>query len=194
MDTPTIHLESDALSSAGRAAHDIGLAALLGGNLFARVAMHPALGEIGDERERGRVLNRSWRRYGTVNSLALAAVVAGWAGARATETSPALLSGRERTLATAKDVAVGAVAVTGIASAAAGIGFARTASEGAVPMRDGDEPAADASEQASRLKHAAGALGWLHLASAVSLASVNAALSQANFRRPPVRRLLRRRY
>jgi hypothetical protein len=194
MTTPEIHLESDALSSAGRAAHDIGLAALLGGNLFARVAMHPALGEIGDERERGRVLNRSWRRYGTVNSLALASVVGGWAGARASETAPGLLSDRERKLATAKDIAVGAVAVTGIASAVAGIGFARTAPSGAVPMQDGDEPAGDASDEASRLKHAASALGWLHLASAVSLASVNAALSQTNFRRPPARRLLRRRY
>jgi hypothetical protein len=194
MGPPRIHVESDALSSAGRAAHDIGLAALLGGNLFARVAMHPALEEIGDERERGRVLNRSWRRYGTVNSLALAGVVGGWAGARATETYPGLLSGRERTLATAKDLAVGAVAVTGIASAVAGVGFARTAPSGAVPMRDGDETAGEASDEASRLKHAASLLGWLHLASAVSLASVNAALSQTNFRRPPARRLLRRRY
>jgi hypothetical protein len=37
-------------------------------------------------------------------------------------------------------------------------------------------------------------LGSLHLASAITLAGVNAALSQANFRRPPARRLLRRRY
>jgi len=35
-------VESDSISSAGRAAHDIGLAAILGGNLFARVGMHPA--------------------------------------------------------------------------------------------------------------------------------------------------------
>jgi hypothetical protein len=105
-----------------------------------------------------------------------------------------LLSTRERRLATAKDVAVGAVAVTGVASAVAGVGFARSAPGGAVPMRDGGEAADDASGQSSRLKRAAGALGAAHLASAVALGTINASLSQANFRRPPVRRLLKRSY
>jgi hypothetical protein len=193
MDTH-FHLESDSLSSAGRAAHELGVAALIGGNLFARVAMHPALAEISDERERGKVLNGAWRRYGTVNSAALGAVVLGWAGARASETRPGLLSPRERRLATAKDVAVGAVAVTGVASAVAGVGFARSAPGGAVPMRDGGEASEDASGESSKLKRAAGALGAAHLASAVALATINASLSQANFRRPPVRRVLRRTY
>ena len=70
------------LSKAGRAAHDIGLAGLLGGNLFGRLAMHPSVTEISDPAERGKVVNAAWRRYGTVNSLSLAAVVSGWAGAR----------------------------------------------------------------------------------------------------------------
>src|SRR3954451_7207031 len=68
-----VHVESDAMSSVGRAAHDISLAALLGGNLFARVAMHPALSLVSSPRERGRVVNEAWQRYGVVNSLALAA-------------------------------------------------------------------------------------------------------------------------
>lgn len=188
------HVESDALSSAGRAAHDLGVAALIGGNLFARVAMHPALAEISDERERGKVLNRAWRRYGSVNSAALGAVVIGWAGARASETRPALLSPTERRLASAKDAAVLATAATGVASAVAGVRFARSAPGGAVPMGDGDDPSEDTPPGAARLKHAAGVLGALHLASSVSLAAVNASLAQVNFRRPPARRLLRRRY
>jgi len=57
------------------------------------------------------------------------------------EARPALLSPHERRLALAKDGAVGAVAVTGIASAAAGIRFAGTAPDGAVPMKTGDRPA-----------------------------------------------------
>src|SRR5688572_19945781 len=111
-----LHVESDTISSLGRAAHDIGLGAIIGGNLFARVGMHPAVAEIADERERGKVVNAAWRRYGTVNSLGLAAIVAGWAGARADEAAPGSLSARERPLALAKDVAVGVVAVTGIAA------------------------------------------------------------------------------
>src|SRR4051794_35655497 len=117
-----ISIENDAISSAGRAAHDVGLAAMLGGNLFGRVAMNPALGRVSDPRERGEVVNTAWRRYGTVNSLGLAAVLAGWYGARATETQPRFLNSRERSLAKAKDVAVGAVALTGGAGPAGGGG------------------------------------------------------------------------
>lgn len=189
-----IGIESDALSGVGRAGHDIGLGAILGGNLFARVAMHPSLAEISDERERGRVLNRAWGRYGAVNLVALTAVVGGWAGARADEARPRALSGRERSLAVAKDGAVALVAVTGIAAAAQGMQFARSESGGAVPLETGDRVSANASESAARRKRRINAIGTAHLASAVGLAAVNAALSQAGFRRPPVRRVLRRRY
>jgi hypothetical protein len=65
----------------------------------------------------------------------------------------------------AKDAAMGAVVLTGLASAAAGVGFAHQAANGAVPMESGSEPAPE-----------------------------NAPLAQANFRRPPARRLLRRNY
>lgn len=194
MSRKTVSVESDAVSSVGRAAHDIGLGALIGGNLFARVAMHPSLSEIGDKHERGKVLNRSWQRYGPVNSAALTAILLGWAGARLGEARPALLSPRERKLALAKDGAVGAVAVTGVASALAGIRFAGTAPDGAVPMKTGDRTTKRASPEAIKLKRAVNTLGTLHLASALALAGVNAALSQAGFRRPPARRLLRRRY
>jgi len=187
-------VSSDAVSGLGRAAHDVGLGALIGGNLFARVGMHPSLPEIGDKRERGRVLNRSWQRYGPVNTLAVGAVVAGWAGARLDEARPAMLSGRERDLAVAKDVAVGALLVTGIASAVEGMRFARTEPAGAVPMESGDRTAPEASELSKRRKRAVNLLGAAHLASAIGVAGINAALGQTNFRRPPVRRLLRRRY
>ena len=122
------------LSQVGRAAHDLGLAGLLGGNLFGRLALHPSVTEISDRGERGKVVNAAWRRYGTVNSLSLLAVVGGWAGARAAEARPARLSEPERRLALAKDVLVGVVAATGLATAAQGVRFARQAPGGAVPL------------------------------------------------------------
>src|SRR5215218_4735101 len=125
------------LSQVGRAAHDIGLAGLLGGNLFGRLALHPSVTQIRDKAERGKVVNAAWRRYGTVNSLSLVAVTAGWAGARAQEARPRHLSPAERRLAVAKDVLVGAVAVTGIAAAAEGMRFSRQEPGGAVPLGDG---------------------------------------------------------
>ena len=161
-----------------QAAQDAALAALLGGNLFGRVAMHPALSDITDKHQRGRVLNRAWRRYGVVNSAGLAALVAGWISARGDDTSPLWTSPRRRRLIFAKDVAVGAVVATGLASAAGGVGFAQQAPGGAVAMDSGSEPAEEAPPRAAALKHAVNTLGALNLASEVALVFVNASLAR----------------
>ena len=180
------------LSQVGRAAHDLGLAGLLGGNLFGRLALHPSVTEISDKGERGKVVNAAWRRYGTVNSVSLLAVVAGWAGARAGEARPRNLSDAEGRLALAKDVLVGVVAVTGLATAAQGVRFARQAPGGAVPLTDGDHAAAEASTAQRRAKRRLNALGLASLGAEAGLVGVNAALAQEGFRRPPRRRAFRR--
>jgi hypothetical protein len=189
-----IRIPSDTVSSVGRAAHDAGLAALLGGNLYGRIAMHPALAGIGEESERGKLANRAWQRYSWVSSAGLAAIVAGWAGARVNEALPSSLSPRERPLALGKDAAVAAVAVTELATMVTGMRFARSAPEGAVPLTDGETPAHAASERSARLKRRLNALSTASIAAELALVGANAALAQANFRRPPVRRLLRKRY
>ena len=102
------------LSQVGRAAHDLGLAGLLGGNLFGRLALHPSVTTISDRLERGRVVNAAWRRYGTINTFSLVAVSTGWVGARLNEAADRRLSPEERRLARAKDVLVGAVVATGV--------------------------------------------------------------------------------
>jgi hypothetical protein len=181
------------LTKVGRAAHDLGLAGLLGGNLFGRLALHPSVTSISDERERGAVVNAAWRRYGTINSLSLLAVLSGWAGARAAEASDRRLSPTERKLARAKDVLVGVVAVTGVATAVEGVRFSRDAPGGAVPLRDGDHTAEGATLDARRRKRRLNRLGAASLAAEAALVGVNAALGQENFRRPPARRLLLRR-
>jgi hypothetical protein len=170
-------------SLAGQVAQDAALAALLGGNLFGRVAMHPALAGVSDKAERGKVLNQAWRRYGTVNSLALAGLVAGWACARADERGPLWTSRRRRTLVRAKDVTVGAVVITGLASAVGGIGFAQQAPDGAVPMDSGSEPAAETPPRAAMLKRAINLLGGLNLAAELSLVAVNGLLARSTSRR-----------
>ncbi len=159
-------------------AQDAALAALLGGNLFGRVAMHPALTDVSDKQERGVVLNRAWRRYGTVNSTALAALVAGWLAARGDETGRLATTPRKRRLILAKDISVGAVVISGLASAAGGIGFAQQAPDGAVPMDSGSSPAAETSNRAALLKHLVNGLGALNLAAEVALVAANAALER----------------
>jgi hypothetical protein len=181
------------LSQVGRAAHDAGLAGLLGGNLFGRLALHPAVTSISDERERGKLVNAAWRRYGAVNSVSLLAVLSGWAGARAGEAHDDRLSDAERKLARAKDVLVGVVAVTGVATAVEGVRFSRDAPGGAVPLRDGDHTAPGAPPAAARRKRRLNVLGAASLAAELALVGVNAALGQQNFRRPPARRFALRR-
>jgi hypothetical protein len=186
-----ISAPSVTVSQIGRAAHDLGLAGLLGGNLFGRMALHPAVADISDPRERGEVVNAAWRRYGVVNSLGLIAVTAGWAGARAAEAADRNLTRGERRLARVKDGLVAAVFVTGAASAIEGVRFARQAPHGAVPLADGAHPAPETPQPAARLKRRLNALGAATLAAEAALVAVNAALAQANFRRPPLLRRLR---
>lgn len=171
----------------GQLAQDGALAALIGGNLFGRFAMHPALGDISDPGERGQVLNHAWRRYGNVNSLALIALVSGWVSTRADESAPLWTSPRLQSLVVAKDIAVGAVAVTGLASAAGGVGFAGQAPEGAVPMTDGNQAAPETPPRAQRLKRVENLLGGLNLAAELSLLAVNVLLSRSASRRLVVR-------
>jgi hypothetical protein len=178
------------LSQVGRAAHDIGLAGLLGGNLFGRLALHPSVTRISDKAQRGAVVNAAWRRYGAVNSLSLLAVVGGWLGARANEAAPGRLSPAERNLAVAKDALVGVVALSGLATAVEGMRFARQAPDGAIPLEDGDHTAPEATQAQARMKRRLNALGLVSLAAEVGLAGVNAALNQQSFRRPPRRRAL----
>jgi hypothetical protein len=185
-----IDIPDDFAASARRAADDVALAALLGGNLFGRVAMHPALEDVSDKSERGRVLNRAWRRYGTVNSLALAALVASWLVDRSGEGHPRWLSRRERRLAVAKDIALGAVVVTGLASAAGGVAFAQQAPGGAVPMESGHDAAPQTPARAARLKQLVNALGALNVFSELALAGIDASLAQAHVQRRSLRRLL----
>ena len=193
MPTATIPAPPVPLSQIGRAAHDLGLAGMLGGNLYGRLALHPSVTAITNERERGAVVNASWKRYGVINGLGLAALVAGWAGARANEARNDRLSPEERRLAYAKDALVALTAVTGLATAAQGIRFSKMAPAGAVPLIDGDTPAVAASAKQARAKRTLNVLGLVNIAAESALVAVNAALNQQSFRRPPARRLLGRR-
>jgi hypothetical protein len=129
-----------------RKMQDIGISLLLGGNVFGRRAMHPALEWVSSPEERGKVVNEAWRRYGVFNSIGLAGVVAGWAFERSGPPGPT-------------DVAVAAVAVTGIASAVEGVRFGRSAPGGAVPLQSGSEPSSATPQPAARSKRLLNALG-----------------------------------
>ena len=53
---------SDTLANTTRAAHDVGLAAWLGGAMFGKLAHNPSLRKIASHTERGSVSNDAWGR------------------------------------------------------------------------------------------------------------------------------------
>ena len=138
---------------------------------------------ISDERERGKLVNAAWRRYGTVNSLSLLAVAGGWAGARAAEAEDRRLSPAERRLARAKDVLVGVVALTGVATAVEGVRFSRDARAARCRCATATTPPRAPRPARARRKRRLNALGAASLAAEVALVGVNAAARPAEL--PP---------
>jgi hypothetical protein len=184
---------NDPLMLGARAAHDLGLAAWLGGGLYGHLAMHRAVAKVADHTERGKVVNAAWMAYNPVNVAALGAAAAGWLGSRGTETRPDKLTGTEQALATAKDALMATAVVTGVATGITGTRLARQAPDGATPMEDGDTPAPETPEKASKLVRQVSALGKVNIVAGVALVALNGVIAQLDHSRPPLRRALFRR-
>jgi hypothetical protein len=108
-----------ALSTAAWTAHEIGLATAVGGTMFGRAALQPALQEITDPEDRDRVSAGAWRRFSWLNLAAHGVFAATWFAGRS------MLSGREvsesaRALTRIKDGLVVASLATGIGSVVLG--------------------------------------------------------------------------
>ena len=183
----------DTLANTTRAAHDWGLASFLGGSMYGKFAMNPAVRVIESKADRGKVTNAAWNGYNLINGVSLGAVAAGWGAARLTEARPDRLSPRERGLAKAKDGFVIATVLTGIASGVQGARLAKQAPDGAVPIKSGVTPAEETPKSAATIQRTLGVLGNLSIASGVGLVVTNALLAQAGHSRPPVRRAVLRR-
>jgi hypothetical protein len=183
---------SDTLANSTRAAHDVGLAAWLGGAMFGKFALNPSLTRISDHAERGSVANAAWNGYNAINAGGLGAAALGWGAARFTEANPSNLSGRERALSTAKDGLMVAAVLTGIANGVQAARLARQAPDGAVPVETGTKPAAETPPKAARIQRSLEALGNVNVVAGIALVAVNAVLAQIGHSRPAKRRALTR--
>jgi hypothetical protein len=163
------------LSSAAWIAHDVGLATALGGTLFGREALHPALrAGIDDQEDRDRVADLAWRKFSWVNLAAHGAMAATWFVGRA------MLSGREvnrisRPLTVAKDVLIVASLATGIASVVLGRSLGRQVRREAT-LRD--------RERCETMRRAVGATGLVNLAANLGIVGVTAALAMQGSKSP----------
>ena len=183
---------NDTVANVTRAAHDVGLAAWLGGVMFGKFAHNPSLANIASHTERGSVSNAAWNGYNAINAAGLGAAAIGWTAARFTETRPANLSGTERALSSAKDGLMAAAVLTGVASGVQGARLARQAPDGAVPVETGTKPAPETPVKAARIQRSLGVLGSANIVAGVALVAVNAVLAQVNHSHPAKKRALSR--
>ena len=183
---------NDTLANTTRAAHDVGLAAWLGGAMFGKLALNPSLEKISSHTERGRVANAAWNGYNPINTLGLGAAALSWGAARLTETHSDNLSGAENGLSQAKDGLMALAVLTGVASGVQGARLARQAPDGAVSVQTGTEPNGDTPPKAAGIQRSLGVLGNLNILAGVALIAVNGVLAQINYSHPAHSRALRR--
>jgi hypothetical protein len=179
---------SDTLATSTRAAHDVGLAAWLGGSMFGKFAMNPALEKISSHTERGSVANAAWHGYNPINALGLGVAAAGWAAARGTEANSGNLSSSEQRLSQAKDVLMGGAVLTGLASGIQGLRLAKQAPDGAVAVETGVEPAPETPEKAAGIQRSLRQLSTANVVVGIALVAVNGVLAQVNHSHPAKRR------
>jgi hypothetical protein len=165
---------SDTVQDVAQVAHDVGLAAWLGGAMFGKFAHNPSLRLISSKVERGEVANAAWNGYNVVNAAGLGSAAAAYVAARLTELRPSNLTDDEQTLVTGMDVLMGTAVVTGIANGVLGAALARHAK---VPVETGTQPAE---------------LGTVNIATGVLLVADNAVFRRRAFSRPATRRALTR--
>jgi hypothetical protein len=183
---------SDTLANVTRAAHDVGLAAWLGGSMFGKFAHNPSLKVISNKSERGKAANAAWNGYNVVNALGLGAATVGWAAARFTEARPDRMTGAENLLSFTKDGLTLAAVGSGIANGIQAGRLAKQAPEGAVPVETGTKPAPETPPAAAKIQRSLETLGTVNIGIGVALVATNAVLAQVNYSRPAARRALLR--
>jgi hypothetical protein len=165
------------LSTAAWAAHEVGLATAIGGTLYGRTALQPALDVITSPDERDRVSADAWKRFSWINLAAHGVVAATWFVGRS------MLSGREvtseaRTLTKVKDGLIVASLLTGIGCNVFGRMLGKRIEEGLGPEEIKDR--AGAQEEAKKsfgLQRLVGTLGLANLATNIAILGVTTVLA-----------------
>jgi hypothetical protein len=165
------------LSTAAWVAHNLGLAACFGGQLFGKLALNPKLDTLSSKEERGKMLNAAWNRYNAVNAASLGVAAATWFVGRAGISGRAI-DDDARNLVLAQDALFVATALTGLASIISGVRLSRQAPEGATPIQTGTEPAPETPEEVVGLLRTVNVLGDVSLGLIGSIIAVTTILSQ----------------
>ena len=183
---------SDTIQDVNQALHNIGMATWVGGTIFGRYALNPAVRRAASHEDRGAVANDAWNRFNALNAIALTTVAAGHVGGRLTELRLSNLSEREKPLMRAMDVFTAVGVTTGVATGIQGRRLARQSADGAVPIETGTTPAADTPDEAARIQRSINVLGLVNLISGLGLVTSTGLFWRSAVSRPPTQRALRR--
>ena len=165
------------LSTAAWAAHEVGLATAIGGTIYGRAALEPALDEITSPGERDRVSAASWKRFSWINLASHGIMAATWFAGRG------MLSGREvsaqaRALTRVKDGLIIGSLITGVACNVFGRMLGKQIEEGFGPEEVKDRVGArDEAKKSLMLEKVVGLLGNLNLVANVSILCVTTVLA-----------------
>ena len=184
---------SDKVQDVNQAVHNVAMAAWVGGTLFGRLALNPAVRRAAVLEERGAVANAAWNTFNVYNAAALTAVGLGHVGGRLTELRWSNLSAREKPLVRAMDVFTAAGVATGVLTGVQGLRLARQAPGGAVPVESGSRPGPETPPQAAALQRSIDVLGWANLLSGIGLVASTGLFWRSAVSRPPLHRAVRRR-
>ena len=183
---------SDTIQDVNQALHNVGMAVWVGGTVFGRYALNPAVKRVSSHAERGAVANEAWNRFNALNAVALTAVGVGHLGGRLTELRFSNLSEREKPLVRAMDVFTTAGVTTGVLTGIQGRRLAKRGANGAVPIETGSTPAIDTPDEAVRLQKSINALGRVNLVSGIGLVTSTGWFWRSAVSHPPTERALRR--
>lgn len=168
------------LSSAAWLVHDLGLAASIGGTLFGRAALQPALYKITRPEERDLVSAEAWQRFSLINLVGHAAFALPWLAGRKKLTG-LTVSRRARSLTRMKDIFVIASLVTGVSSVVLSRLLARRGIEGRGPQavieseRFGHDSPDVARTRA--IQRSVGTLGLMNMIATTGVAALTTLLS-----------------
>jgi uncharacterized membrane protein len=184
------------LSTAAWLVHDMGLAATIGGTLFGRVALQPALYKVALPEERDLVSAAAWKRFSWINVLSHVAFAVPWFVGR-TVLSGNEVSMKARELTKAKDILVLASLVTGVSSVMLGRSLAKRGMQGrgAQAVKEGERFGHSERDikRTRRIKRATGFLGFLNLLATAGVGAVTTLLAMEgnqSARFAPVSRVL----
>jgi hypothetical protein len=163
-----------ALSTAACTAHGIGVATAVGGTLFGRAALQPALRELEDPENRDSVSSEAWRRFAWMNLAAHGISAATWFAGRP------MLSGRSsgsmRTLTRIKDGLMIASLATGIGSVVFGRMLRNCGPEG-----NGENVISAANRVAERrrfMRRAVGGVGIANLIANIAILGITTVIDR----------------